>query len=112
MTRNLILIGVAVLIAAGAVYELSGWTRQEHWTSAEDTDYIDSYGYWSGELQRRWVTSHSPDGTVGIIAWGPMSASGRPHGEWTQLSPDQPPSVQFFWYGEEVTEGEWKKRSK
>ncbi len=37
---------------------------------------------------------------------GPVTPSGKPHGKWKLLSVDQ-----WYWYGEQVTEGEWHERN-
>ena len=60
------------------------------------------------------------DGHWTMSGEGPMSASGKPHGEWENQDlragwwdlPGRGESKTWYWYGEEITEGEWHLRNK
>ena len=81
------------------------------------TEYRDRYRRWGRRLVYRWVASY--DGNTTEDYWaafhsqGRMSASGRPHGPW-QMNCYNPPYAKdvWFWYGEEISEGEWHLRNK
>jgi hypothetical protein len=49
----------------------------------------------------------------GTILEGPCSASGKPHGKWKQIIwvPFSHNEL-YYWYGEEISEGEWHLRNK
>jgi hypothetical protein len=80
----------------------------EHWESEDGTRYTDWYQRFQGGPTHR---SLSFDGVYGS---GPMKGEGkrRPHGMWTVLGKDLSLEKKFYWYGEEVSEGEWHLRNK
>jgi len=50
-------------------------------------------------------------------AHGPMSPSGKRHGEWTFFfhgDDDTPPRLMasWYWYGEQISEGDWHLRNR
>lgn len=47
-------------------------------------------------------------------AEGPLAGTGKPHGQWryTTWEPEFSVRSKFYWYGEEVSEGEWHLRNK
>lgn len=91
------------------------------------TWYSDWRHRWSGRLYLRRLHSITDNGTW--YASGGFSESGKMHGHWEHsvLSPDDPTVWEFrgykgskymlardvwYWYGEEITEGEWHLRNK
>lgn len=53
-----------------------------------------------------------PDDSPIIMASGGLSSSGKYHGEWSYQFNDPPRfETLWYWYGEEITEGEWHLRN-
>jgi len=84
----------------------------EHW-ERDNLSFSDRIHVPSGEIRHRRVTVRDDAG--GILYWidGPMAGTGTPHGAWekTTLKPYDRSAV-FYWYGEEVSEGEWHLRNR
>ncbi|GAB5404575.1 MAG: hypothetical protein Aurels2KO_28060 [Aureliella sp.] len=80
---------------------------EQHWKSG-DTTYRDTYRFWTAGISHRHVSGD------GWFANGPMTESGKPHGQWETLyfEPELDSESRFYWYGEEVTEGEFHLREK
>ena len=76
------------------------------WESRAGVDYVDRFSGWGRTIYYR--TMVHPDGTRGS---GGMSASGKPHGEWYVQDGGRSGKV-WFWFGDEITEGEWHLRNK
>jgi hypothetical protein len=82
----------------GIVY----WDRRWRWSEAI---------YWRRPEVR---TRDEGRGFLGTLESreGPMTASGKPHGQWTIVShSDWRSTLCWFWYGEQVSEGEWRRRT-
>jgi hypothetical protein len=84
-------------------------------------DFHDTYKHWSGEfIYRRMSKFYDADKSVGShsLFWrtqGPMAGTGKPHGHWitNKFGDDNPyHKDEFYWYGEEVSEGNWHLRNK
>lgn len=58
-------------------------------------------------MKHRWVRFAS-----GGSAEGDFSESGKQHGQWTYVDDDWKVTHTWYWYGEEITEGEWYLRNK
>ena len=106
---------VAALLLAGIAYNVANMTRTSTWFDDDGlTMYVDQYGRWNKTVQHREITKHTE--TLDLIsrAAGPMSESGQPHGQWeiTIYEPNFHSETVFFWYGDSVSEGEWRTRSK
>lgn len=76
--------------------------------------YVDTYYRWSGSHYRQ-LTVRSDSATWNAEGW--MSKSGKPHGKWTNsLYTKETSSFEvipiWYWYGEEVTEGQFVLMSK
>lgn len=136
-----IAVGSAVVLAASAgLFAREFWgTYTRHWTAVQDPEsgrfvetaepwtfdeiagfdrpfmsYTDTYSRWGDVLIRRTCLKYedgSADGLLaGLVAEGPMSASGKMHGHWTYLVGDKQIHL-WYWYDEEVSEGEFAIRS-
>lgn len=84
-------------------------------------NYFDTCKRWSGEITYRKMHAYEGDNVeilMTLSMQGPMSASGKPHGHWKQLSgtpsdwSTYKTENKWFWYGEEISEGEWHTRNK
>lgn len=79
------------------------WTYRERWEDG---------GFHYTQIVRRIdgrplsVFIHGDDYT----ASGPVSESGKPHGEWSVRDGGLYSQPKWYWYGEEVTEGEWHEK--
>lgn len=105
----------SLLMLAGIGYNVATMTRTETWTSDDGLrTYVDRYGRWNNTIQHRSVTTLLDTMEKYSNLTGPMSPSGQPHGKWliTLFHPNYATKTQFFWYGDEVSEGEWETRSK
>lgn len=108
---------VVALIAAylwlRSDYSMRHWTRR---TEANDgrLDYTD-YTYRLNDdrpfYRDMWFT---PDKGESFHLRGGFSESGKRHGQWIRVSAADAyiPQSDWFWYGEQVSEGEWHLRNK
>ncbi len=81
---------------------------EARWINEQGTKYVDTYHRFSRNLVHRWLF---PAG--GGSSDGPMAGEGtpKPHGMWTHLG-NGGIEYTFYWYGEEVSEGEWHLRNR
>lgn len=94
-------------------------TYTYHWASDSGQEFTDTRNCWSNALVFRDITIYEsddqmPDGkTRSLTTSGPMAGTGKPHGEWSVVywGPFRS-ETKFFWFGEEVSEGEWHLRNK
>ena len=78
----------------------------------EYTVYCDSRRRWSDVIYWRSMTTHHPHSPT-WTSKGPMTATNKPHGHWTGfLWSDFESRDYWYWYGDEVTEGEWNLRNR
>ncbi len=76
------------------------------------TVYHDSRWRWSGAIYWRDFTVYGRNGEP-FSSQGPMSTTNKPHGHWTEFSwSDFETHDRWYWYGDEVTEGEWHLRNR
>ncbi len=112
-----ILLTLTVIVAWGYndTYEIQ-------WVDA-NTRFADTYKRWSDQfVYRKFSVYDSPKaaqqarfvGLGEVSAKGPMAGTGKPHGSWeyTQWKPKWQVETKFYWYGEEVSEGEWHLRNR
>lgn len=109
------------------------WLSLDHaidtWKSTDEpyTSYVDYQNRWTGRVFYR--ETHNEIRGLSVYGEGGMARDAVPHGEWNMrayaFDPDKEvvaeslglkPSGfggysrrQWFWYGEEVTEGEWER---
>jgi hypothetical protein len=85
----------------------------------ERTEFRDYRWRWSGSIYWRDIAGYRK--TKFLPDWdtkGPMTATNRPHGHWiTQTGifgePNEFKIINiWYWYGEEISEGEWHLRTK
>ena len=103
--------GTAAGICLVILYGQHDYYRSS-WTNERGTKYVDTYHRWSGRIVHRWVLL--PDGSsLGTSLNGPMRGEGKPkpHGKWIRLGRGGL-DYTFYWYGDEVSEGEWHLRNK
>ena len=75
--------------------------------------YQDSYWRWSGKHFYRFYESYDSKGKRIYSSHGPMAGNGRLHGEWIGIEwHDSNITHEWYWYGEEITEGEWHLRNR
>lgn len=65
------------------------------------------YNLWGSAL-----SAMSKDEDTGTLLYGPLSDSGAMHGKWTAVSRKQEVSTVWYWFGTQVTEGEWHKNAR
>lgn len=71
------------------------------------------YSRWGRVPLESFIRIDDPEGKMDSMAWGPLSPSGARHGEWRIiLGSGGGLRSQWFWYGEEITEGEWHLRNR
>lgn len=85
---------------------------KSRWTDKDGDKFIDTYKRWGHDLVYRSVIFKDDSG----FCHGPMKGEGHPkqHGKWTCLGKWFRDGLEytFYWYGEEVSEGEWNLRNK
>lgn len=79
-------------------------TYRETWTNKDGINYFDFYTR-SGQIYDRTIWSKD------FMHSGPMAGNTKPHGEW-DIRDDLKFSKRWYWYGEEISEGEWHLRNK
>jgi len=105
-------LGVLAAVVVGGLIAWSIWypikTRSSY-VAKTKTTLMTKFNLWGVPL---WSSMGSDQG---FFATGPTASSGQPHGEWiaTLNSGSASPifSSVWYWYGEAVTEGEWKKNA-
>jgi hypothetical protein len=128
LQTRIILSCIAIVGGYVAIHWANGSTRI--WYSVWDSDrleyvekdlpdrnaryvqYID-WRTWPGDsIYYRHFWIHDPNRAT-VYREGPMSASNKPHGQWTEkdLDAHPPERLRWYWYGEEITEGEWHIRA-
>ena len=76
------------------------------------SSYVDTYRRGGTRPCFRRVLSEAGDSV--FRRSGPMAGETKPHGKWTEFAYGASPmtmKVIFYWYGDEVTEGEWHLRA-
>lgn len=73
----------------------------ERWTSDSGTRIVDRFYGWGHTPY--WESLDSDN----FFSSGPLSPSGKRHGEWTSSG-----RRRWYWYGDEISEGEWHLRNK
>ena len=104
-----------IVILIGLSYNFATATRVETWISEDGgSSYTDTYSKWRGTFLHRSVTATDSEDNLISICSGPMSASGKPHGEWKMsiFQPEYATRQQFYWYGDQISEGDWHLQSK
>lgn len=74
-------------------------TRKRH----DNILFITGRNLWNTPLDRYVIWDD------GSSLNGPVSSSGKRHGKWTYYNGDSYVEHSWYWYGEEVSEGEWHK---
>lgn len=101
----------AVLVAAWIVFPVAFYfyatTAREtiDWRDG-DLQYQDIYSWTDRPLHRTIIYNGEKSGAMMA---GPLSPSGKPHGAWVAFPPAR---RVWFWYGDEVSEGEWHLRNR
>ena len=98
-----------------------GWndTVRQSWDK-DESHYHDTRHRWSDRLLARAYSEYKTSDHIHLVyyASGPMAGTGKQHGEWTHELYDDSrilpidTETAFYWYGEEVSEGEWHRRNK
>jgi DNA-directed RNA polymerase subunit RPC12/RpoP len=100
------LIGMAAAIVCVVVWSQFD-SYVEHWTG-EVTEYTDQKMRMSGQIYHRKATNDRVHGS-GPMAGDPV----KMHGHWVfYFKPEQRRIDQWYWYGDEVSQGEWELRQK
>lgn len=108
---------LAIAIAAPcaiSVIVASQWfcTYTVRWVR-DSTRYHDTYDRFGRISHRRMEVYHDSEmDYLYLVTWGPMTQSIKPHGHWYSTAPmTSKIHDQWFWYGEEVSEGEFATRN-
>lgn len=114
---------VSYLGAGLAVLVLVWWGSVDTYTTKWHRGfnrYRDTFTRWGDRIIYRDIDfCDSPEDaakffSISPSACGPMAGTGKPHGQWRYDygSPDWRSETKFYWYGEEISEGEWHLRNK
>jgi hypothetical protein len=103
---------VAFFAAGLMIWILAGFDQYDESREKDGVKAVTTFSRWGRTPLKRSITVKEGDG----FYWtsGPLSASGKPHGEWKNLGIGVGAfkSREWYWYGEEITEGEWHLRNK
>lgn len=80
----------------------------EHWTMDNGWKVTDTVRRF-GRPFERIIYTYDADGKFGTMISGPLSPSGKMHGEWRAMFGMD--GSTWYWYGEEVSEGTWHLRN-
>jgi hypothetical protein len=117
-----IIAAVSVVAAYWIYCKVDGDTYRTHYTDPQGNSVDEVRMSWGD--RPAWRSIHEKVLKLGddddIFRWshreGPLSPSGREHGKWTWRYATGPATgwerTYWYWYGDEVTEGEWMLRSK
>jgi hypothetical protein len=118
--RSATLIGWGLVIAA-----ILWWGYRDTYVvewSQGSAEYHDTFSRWTRKhLHRRVEAFSSTDRDYEdriYDANGPVGQSGKPHGRWSyyydadHVHPAERFQTKFYWYGEEISEGEWHLRNR
>lgn len=86
-------------------------TYTNYWTSENGMSYADTKQRYTGKIVYRRIWKFTPSYTS---ADGPIIQTGvdlKVHGHWSFLDRDFQREDRWYWYGEEITEGEWHLRN-
>jgi hypothetical protein len=108
---------IGVLLTLAAVFAWGYFDTYERTWHNDNVRFRDTYSRWGGNLVYRDLEIFENDARQGlpvVSEEGPMAGTGRPHGAWevTIRKPDLRIKTQFYWYGEEIEEGEWYLRNR
>jgi hypothetical protein len=102
---------IALIVLASILWGKNGVSLSHHHTD-DGWTVGTTYSRFNAIPLRQSFIRLEPFGFSG----GPLSESGKKHGHWTAIGMrneiEQLPSNRWFWYGEEITEGEWHLRNK
>lgn len=112
---------IAGIVATVAVIYLWGRhdTYERTWTS-DTFEYTDTYRRWGHQHVYRRIEKYEEDQMdkefKGLGIWtarGPIAGTGKLHGKWEYIvwKPKIHMETTFYWYGEEISEGEWHLRN-
>ena len=108
-----------ILLTVAAVYLWGHYDVYDDRWVHDNVRYTDTYKVWGGQHIYRdlyaFETPEAADKWLGMpirSARGPIAGTGRFHGKWsyTYWKPFRV-ETKFFWYGEEISEGEWHLRN-
>ena len=106
-----------VVITAALMFLFGHFDTYEYRWSDGDFSFNDTYKTWGGQHVYRSIFDYSKDDASGV-RWrstsGGMAGTGKPHGKWVTVyyNPEFKITTQFYWYGEEISEGEWHLRNR
>lgn len=107
---------VALIVASaafigGVVWYASNDLVTDNWSN-EQIEYSDRVLRFGRIIRTRSMVTHNEAGEKAAQWSGEMSESGKPHGKWhITYFPSYDSRDLWFWYGEEITEGEWHTRT-
>lgn len=104
-------VAVACAVPFLWIYTARNAQSMTFWKAKDGTSYTDTCWRWNGAITYR--SYHGKDFMKDLHCEGGMSESNKPHGKWkyTCFEPFWKKEV-WYWYGEEITEGEWHLRNK
>lgn len=83
--------------------------RVERWESEAGLIFIDTHSRFSRTPLYREILDRSSLSSFE----GPLAETGKPHGKWVMFnSSTLQTTYHFYWYGEDVSEGEWHLRNR
>lgn len=118
-----IVIALSVGIGWFNDFYIRTWTKKAGEYDTFETVFEDQYRRFGSHLFYRKIEVRKPGS---YLVWrsseGPMTETNKPHGKWSWkwtnwdgdflASENRDSGIDFFWYGEKVTEGEWHLRNK
>ena len=97
-----------------SLFLLGKYDRYETTWKDGNTEFTDTFTRWGNNHFYRRVTFSDEQGHWTGWSSGHVAGSGKLHGEWsfTTFKPSWTNELKWFWYGDEISEGEWHLRNR
>ena len=103
-----------ILFIVIGFYLISWYKKHDYyqirWTNEKGDEYLDTYKRSnSKDVQERSVSFKNGDSARGSFV---NETEMKKHGRWIYVGADYHVEYEYYWYGEEISEGEWFLRNK
>ncbi len=100
-------------LAIAALFMWAPFDRYDHhWSSRSGADYVDTTTRFTSRVVYRHVDHNDSDdwSSYGPMAGDPSKPHGRWHDHWSK--PSWGSRDHWYWYGDQISQGEWELRNR